>query len=103
VVITICFRHFAPFRLFTKCLPPLSQLSYSRRIEQLDLELLQLHHLIADLVVHYKIVLFGLTCHRMGEYFVYSPDGVTCGHCYKLFVPRTAVNTSKHYFCVIEL
>jgi len=25
---------------------------------------------------------------------------VTCGHPYKLFVPRTVVNNRKHYFCV---
>ena len=90
-------------RLFTKCLPPLSQLSYCRRIEQLDLELLELHNLIADLVMHYKIVLFGLTCLRMGDYFVYSPSCVTRGHPHKLYVSRTAVNTSKHYFCVCVL
>jgi len=36
----------------------------------------------------YKIV-FGLTCIKMND-----------GHPYKLFVPRAAVNTRKHCFCV---
>jgi len=32
--------------------------------------------------------------------FMFSPVCVTRGHPYKLFVPRTVVNTRKHYFCV---
>ena len=47
----------------------------------------------------YKIV-FGLTCLKMSDYFIFSPVCVTRGHPYKLFVPRTVVNTRKHYFCV---
>jgi len=45
-------------------------------------------------------IVFGLTCLKMSDYFMSSPVCVTQGHPYKLFVPRTVVNTRKHYFCV---
>ena len=86
-------------RRFTKRLPSLHQLPYSRRIEQLGLQSLELRRLINDLVMCYKIV-FGLTCLKMSDYFIFSPVCVTRGHPYKLFVPRTVVNTRKHYFCI---
>ena len=47
----------------------------------------------------YKIV-FGLTCLVMSDFFAFSPVRITRGHPYKLFVPRAAINTRKHFFCV---
>jgi len=44
-----------------------------------------------DLVMCYNIV-FGLTCLKMSDYFIFSPVCVTRGHPYKVFVPRTVVN-----------
>jgi len=55
--------------------------------------------LIMDLVMCYNIV-FGLTCLEMSDFFAFSPVQFTRGHPYKLFVPRTAINTRKHFFCV---
>ena len=63
-------------RRFTKRLPNLQEISYSRRIEQLGLQSLELRRLINDLVMCYKIV-FGLTCLKMSDYFMFSPVCVT--------------------------
>jgi len=57
-------------RRFTKrFIPTLQQLPYSRRIEQLDLQSLELRRLINDLVMCDKKV-FGLTCLKMSDYFI---------------------------------
>ena len=42
--------------------------------------------------MYYNIV-FGLTWLTMSDYFIFSPVCVTRGHPYKLFVPRTVVNS----------
>jgi len=36
----------------------------------------------------------------MSDFFAFSPVQITRGHPYKLFVPRAAINTRKHFFCV---
>jgi len=55
-------------RRFTKHLPTLQQKPYSKRIEQLGLQSLELRRLITDLVMCYKIV-FGLIFLNI-EYFI---------------------------------
>jgi len=80
-------------RRFTKrFIPTLQQLPYSRRIEQLDLQSLELRRLINDLVMCDKKV-FGLTCLKMSDYFILVLSLSHVDILIKLFVLRTQLST----------
>jgi len=55
-------------RKFTKRFRGCNNMDYSARLDHLQLQSLERRHLIADLVLTYRII-FGLTDHNMSDYF----------------------------------
>jgi len=74
-------------RRFTKCLRGINLLSYSDRLNKLELNTLELRRLHNDLVMCYNIV-FGLIDVKFTDFFTFSPSGVTRGHQFKLYKTR---------------
>ena len=74
-------------RRFTKRLPNMKHLSYTKRLVSLELPSLELRRLHADLVYCYKIV-FGHVDLKFEDFFEYSPVSVMRGDAYKLYKMR---------------
>jgi hypothetical protein len=85
-------------RRFTKWLPGLRNMSYSKRLTVTGLEWLDARRLRVDLITTYKI-LFGLTCLQSTNFFRLSPTlNKTCGHDYKLLALSSNSDTQKYFF-----
>jgi hypothetical protein len=85
-------------RKFTKRLPGYSHLSYTSRLERLNIESLKLRWLHSDLILTYKI-LFGLTSIIPSNFFSFSNlTHNTRGHAYKLFEKQCRINIQQHFF-----
>ena len=83
-------------RRFTKWLPGLKHLTYGQRLKFINLESLELRRLHADLIMCYKIV-FGLVNLSFSDFFSFSPNTITRGHQYKLYVKRSR-GARKYFF-----
>ena len=85
-------------RRFTKWLPGLRNMSYSKRLTVTGLERLDARRLRVDLITTYKI-LFGLTCLQSTNFFRLSPTlNKTRGHDYKLLALSSNSDTRKYFF-----
>jgi len=86
-------------RSITKRLPGLKSLSYSKRLEVLGIDSLQVRRLRCDLIYVYKM-LFGLVDLNFNDYFTLklSSRPTTRGHDYKLFLNFSRLNVRKHCF-----
>ena len=85
-------------RSFTKRLPRLKSLSYSKRLEVLGIDSLELRRLRCDLIYVYKM-LFGLVDLNFNDYFTLklSSRPTTRGHDYKLFLNFSRLNVRKRF------
>jgi len=86
-------------RKFTKRLRGLSKLSYSDRLEALNLPSLELRRLRIDLTWCYKI-LFGVVDVPVDDFFAFSPVKHTRGHSFKLFKRRSNTCARSSFFSV---
>jgi len=86
-------------RSFTKRLPGLSNLPYTKRLEVFGIDSLEIHvrRLRYDLIFVYKM-LFGLIDLKFSDYFVLRTSSTTRGHDYKLFSAYSRLNVRKHFF-----
>lgn len=84
-------------RAFTKRLPGLCHLAYTKRLDVLCTESLELRRLRYDLIYVYKM-LFGLIDLNFDDFFVLKSCGTTRGHNYKLFLRYSRLNIRKHFF-----
>jgi len=84
-------------RSFTKRLPGLSNLSYTKRLEVLGIDSLGISWLRYDLVFVYKM-LFGFVDLTFSNYFTLRTGSTTRGHNYKLFLNYSRLNVCKHFF-----
>jgi len=84
-------------RSFTKKLPGLRHLAYTKRLEVLGTESLELRRLRYDLIYVYKM-LFGLVELNFDDFFVLNSYSSTRGHNYKLFLRHSRLNIRKHFF-----
>ena len=66
-------------RSFTKRLPGMRTLSYTDRLDRLELQTLEYRRLIADLVLYYNIV-HGLSCINVTSFFTPSNNSSLRGH-----------------------
>ena len=85
-------------RGFTKRIAGLRNLSYSDRLNVLQLKSLEIRRLRIDLLYTYKI-LFGLNQVDWTSMFQLSPVNFTRGHCYKLYAKTSRVNVRHNFFC----
>jgi len=86
-------------RRFTKRLRGMYWLSYTQRLEKLNLETLELRRLRADLILTYKIV-FGITHINAAELFTLTNNDRLRGHQYKLVIQRRNTDVRKYYFAL---
>ena len=86
-------------RNFTKRLRGMSDLSYSDRLEALNLPSLELRCLRYDLIRCYKI-LFGVVEITVNSFFEFSLVKHTRGHCFKLFKRRSNTCARSSFFSV---
>jgi len=84
-------------RSFTKRLPGLNNLPYTKRLEVLGIDSLEIRRLRYDLVFVYKI-LFGLVDLNFSDYFTLRTSSITRGHGYKLFLDYSRLNIRKHFY-----
>jgi len=66
-------------RSFTKRLPGLSNLPYTKRLEVLEIDSLEIRRLRYDLVFVYKMP-FGLVDLKFSDYFILRTSSTTRGH-----------------------
>jgi len=78
-----------------------SNLPYTKRLEFLGIDSLEIRRLRYDLVFVYKM-LFGSVDLKFSDYFVLRTSSTTRGHDYKLFLAYSRLNVRKH-FSVKEL
>ena len=83
---------------FTRCIPGIQQLSYSKRLQALNLQTLEHRRLLTDLTTCYNIV-HGLSSLTFDNFFSYIPNTFnTRGHSLKLSIPLDLSNTRKYFF-----
>jgi len=83
-------------RSFTKRLPGLSNLPYTKRLKVLGIDSLEIRRLRYDLVFMYKM-LIGLVDLKYSDYFVLRTSSATRGNDYKLFLAYSRLNVRKHF------
>lgn len=86
-------------RSFSRRIPGLGNLPYSERLKRLNLDMLQLRRLRADLILCYQII-HGLVDLPFDSYFKYAPHGPTRGHQWKLYLPLARLDLRKSTFAV---
>ena len=84
-------------RSFTRRLPGLTDLSYEKRLVDLNIQSHEHRRLIADLTLCYKI-LHGLIDLDFDEFFKLSNISTHRGHKFKLAVPVAECNRTKYFF-----
>ena len=85
-------------RRFTKRLVGLRYMTYSDRINFLELDSLEERRLRFDLMFAYKI-LFGLVNVNWCNMFSFNVRTATRGHSYKLYAETSRVNVRHNFFC----
>jgi hypothetical protein len=83
-------------RYFTKRLPGLWNVPYTRRLEILNLESLEMRRLRMDMICVYKLF-HGLFNLNATDFFILS-QSVTRGHNFKIFKPRYEHCFAQHFF-----
>ena len=85
-------------RRFTKRLVGMRYMTYSDRINFLELDSLEERRLRFDLMFAYKI-LFGLVNVNWCNMFSFNVRTATHGHSYKLYAETSRVNVRHNFFC----
>ena len=88
-------------RRFTTRLRFLNNMSYSRRLVTLGLEILEARRLHQDLLLTYKIV-FGLINIDSSNFFILRRNSITRGHNFKLFLSHSRVDVRKYFFVSVS-
>jgi len=73
-------------------------LSYTKRLEFLNIDSLEIRRLFYDLVFIYKM-LCGFVDLKFSDSFTLRAGSTTRGHDYKLFLTYSILNARKHFFC----
>ena len=84
-------------RSFTKRLPGMRTLSYSDRLDRLELQTLEYRRLIADLVLYHNIV-HGLSCINVTSFFTPSNNSSLRGHDFRFLIPISKLDIRRHFF-----
>ena len=85
-------------RSFTKRLPQCQHLSYSERLNKLQLQSLEHRRLIFDLIMCYNIV-SNNSCIDKDDFFKMNPNTSTRGHPFRIQVPLAKLNARNFFFC----
>ena len=72
-------------------------LSYSDRLDRLELQTLEYRRLIADLVLYYNIV-HGLSCINVTSFFTPSNNSSLRGHDFRFLIPISKLDIRRHFF-----
>ena len=84
-------------RGFTKRIPGFWNLSYTERLNRLQLQSLEHRRLLSDLALCFNIV-HGLIALPFDDFFKLHNYTSTRGHTYKLIIPPSKTNRSKFFF-----
>jgi hypothetical protein len=85
-------------RLFTRRLPGLQFMSYTERLNYLNLQCLEERRLIKDLIMCYKIV-HNYVDLPFDDFFEFAPNVNTRGHSLKLQQKYSRLEIRKNFFC----
>ena len=84
-------------RSFTKRLPGIPTLSYSDRLDRLELQTLEYSRLIADLVLYYNTV-YGLSCIIVSSFLTPSNNSSLRDHNFRFLIPISKLDIRRHFF-----
>ena len=85
-------------RCFTKRLPQFQHLSYSERLNKLQLQSLEHRRLIFDLIMCYNIMSSN-SCIDKDDFFEMNPNTSSRGHPFRIQVPLLKLNARSFFFC----
>ena len=84
-------------RGFTKRIPGFWNLSYAERLNRLQLQSLEHHRLLSDLVLCFNSIVHGLIASPIDDFFKMHNYSSTRGHSFKLIIPSSKTNRSKFF------